>query len=156
MSENCSSRTYLAARDRPLQQARPAGTVVLFGTRRRGLGQQELNVHVAGYEDSDLDERTELAGSLSDELRALDVEDISRPAAEAPAGAKGSAFEWAQLVVTLAGSLPPLLAAVRAWLARHPGASIALEIDGDRLELTDASAGERRELIEAWMQRHGG
>ena len=59
------------------------------------------------------------------------------------------------MVVTLAGSLPPLVAAVRAWLGRHPEASIELEIDGDRLMLSEPSASERRELIGTWMKRHG-
>jgi hypothetical protein len=58
--------------------------------------------------------------------------------------------------VTLAGSLPPFVAAVRGWLDRHPGASITVEIDGDQLALSDASPRERRQLIAAWMARHGG
>jgi hypothetical protein len=120
------------------------------------LVQRQISVHVAGYEDSDREERAELAWGLSEELRALDVEDVSRPAGQPQIGTKGSALEWAQLVVTLAGSLPPLVGAVRGWLGRHPGAAVSLEIDGDRLELTNVAADERRELIDAWMQRHGG
>jgi hypothetical protein len=113
-------------------------------------------VHVEGYADSDPEEQAELAWRLEQELRGLDAEDISRPDAESPAGAKGSAFEWAQLVVTLAGSLPAMVAMLRSWLGRHPQASITLEIDGDRLTLSDPSASERSELIPAWMMRHGG
>jgi hypothetical protein len=122
----------------------------------RDVEDQQLKVHVGGYADSDIQERAELAWSLHEELRGLDIEDVWRSPLEAPRGAKGSAFDWAELVVTLAGSLPPFVAAIRAWLGRHPGAAISLEIDGDRLELSDASVSERRELIETWMQRHGG
>jgi hypothetical protein len=112
-------------------------------------------VYVAGYPDSDSDERAELAWRLQRELLRLEVEHVSRPSGRPPAGAKGSALEWAQLVVTLGGSLPALIAAVRGWLGRHPGASITLEIDGDRLTLSDPSQSERRELIDTWVQRHG-
>jgi hypothetical protein len=117
----------------------------------------EVRLHVAGYADGDAEERAELAWRLEQELRELDVEDVSHAGAEeAPPGAKGSAVEWAQLVITFAGSLPPLVTALRSWLGRHPGSSITLEIDGDRLTLSDPSSSERSELIAAWMGRHGG
>jgi hypothetical protein len=116
-----------------------------------------IRLHIAGYEDSDPEEQAELAWRLEEELRQLDdADDISHPQTTAPGGAKGSGLEWAQLVVDLAGSLPALVGAVRSWLRRHPGASITVEIDGDAVTLSDASASERRELIEAWLKRHGG
>jgi membrane-associated two-gene conflict system component 1 (EACC1) len=120
------------------------------------MSDRKLVVQVAGYADSDARERAELAWGLQEQLRKLDVEDVSPPTGDAPGGAKGSAFDWAQLVVTLAGSLPPVVTAVRAWLGHHAGVSIALEIDGDRIELSDASPSERRALFDAWMTRHGG
>jgi hypothetical protein len=116
----------------------------------------EVQLHVVGYADSDPAERADLAWRLQHELRPLDVEDVGPAAGQLPAGAKGSALEWAQLVVTLAGSLPPLVAALQGWLGRHPGASITAEIDGDRLTLSEPSASERREVIAAWVARHGG
>lgn len=116
----------------------------------------EIRLEVAGYEDSDAEERAKLTASLRDELRAIDVEDVSHPAADPQSGAKGTAFEWAQLVVTLGGSLPAVIGALRAWLGRHEGASVTLEINGDRLTLSNPSAREREELIAAWMARHAG
>jgi hypothetical protein len=117
----------------------------------------EVRLHVGGYADSDPQERAELAWRLQQELHELDLDDVSHATAEeAPPGAKGSAVEWAQLVVTFAGSLPALVATVRSWQGRHPRSSITLEIDGDRLTLSDLSASERSELISAWMRRHGG
>jgi hypothetical protein len=116
----------------------------------------EVWLHVAGYADSDAQERGELAFRLQEELGELDLEDVSRPSGRLPEGAKGTAVEWAELVVSLAGTLPPLMAALRAWLGRHPGAEITLEVDGDRLTLSDATAGERCELLESWMARHAG
>lgn len=117
---------------------------------------QEIKVHVTGYADSDAQERGELAWELQEDLRRLSIEDVSGRPLEQPEGAKGSALDWAQLVVTLAGSLPPLVTAVRAWLGRHPGASITLEVDGDRLTMSDATNRERQELVATWMARHGG
>lgn len=116
----------------------------------------EVRLYVVGYADSDPEERAELAWRLEEELRGLDVNDIRRPSGPPPAGAKGPALEWAQLVISLAGSLPPLMGALRGWLGRHRGASITVEVDGDRLTLSDASESERRELTAAWMARHGG
>jgi hypothetical protein len=109
---------------------------------------------VGGFPDSDPEERAELAWRLQDDLIASDVGSVSRPPVAAPAGAKGGALEWAQLFVTLAGTLPGLVVAVRGWLDRHPHASVTLEIDGDRVTLSDGSSREGRELLAAWLQRH--
>lgn len=116
----------------------------------------EVRLHIDGYPDSDADERAELAWRLEEDLRAAEIDAVSRPAADAPQGAKGGALAWAELVVTLAGTLPPFLAAVLGWTQRHPGASITLEIDGDKLTLDEASDEERRALVEAFLDRHGG
>lgn len=114
----------------------------------------QLQLYVDGYPDSDSRERAELAQGVRRDLLELDVEQVAMPSAAAPEDAKGSAVEWAQLVVTLAGTLPPVIAALQSWLRRHPGASLTVEIDGDRITLTEASARERRELIDAWLHRH--
>jgi Effector Associated Constant Component 1 len=115
----------------------------------------EVRLHIDGYPDSGDEERAELSWRLEQELQELDVEELGRPAADSPVGAKGGALEWAQLVVTLAGTLPGLVAAIQGWTARHRGAAVTLEIGGDRLTLDEASSEERRELIRAWLDRHG-
>ena len=116
----------------------------------------EVRLHIEGYPDSDAEERAELAWRLEEDLRAAEVEDVSRPAADSPEGAKGGALMWAELIVTLAGTIPSFLSAVLGWTQRHPGASITLEIDGDKLTLDKASDEERRQLVEAFLERHGG
>ena len=116
----------------------------------------ELHVHVAGYPDSDDEERAELAWRLGEEIREHGIDEVSRPAVRPPAGAKGGGLEWAQLVVTFAGVLPALIPAVQGWLGRHEGAAVTLEIDGDRLTLDEASPADRRRLMEAFLARHGG
>jgi hypothetical protein len=73
----------------------------------------------------------------------------------APEGAKGAGLEWAQLVVTLAGTLPPFIVALQGWLGRHPRAAVTLEIGGDKLSIPDASPAERRRLVETFLARHG-
>ena len=115
----------------------------------------ELRLHVAGYPDSDDEERAELAWRLREELRVHGVDDVSHPSVSAPAGAKGDALAWAQLVVGLAGTVPPLVMALQGWLGRHPRAAITLEIGGDRLTLDEASPAEQRRLVEAFLDRHG-
>jgi hypothetical protein len=115
----------------------------------------QLSVRVQGLPDSDDEERAELASRLRDEMLEQGVEEVAHPEADAPAGAKGAAFEWAQLVVGLAGSLGPLLAALRGWIGQHPDAAITLEIDGDKITLDEASPADRQRLLEAFLARHG-
>jgi hypothetical protein len=114
----------------------------------------DVRVHVDGYPDSDDEERADLTSRLRADLLAYDV-DVSHPATDAPPGAKGAGLEWAQLVVTLAGTVPAMVAAVQGWLGRHPRASVTLEIDGDRLTLEEASAADQQRLVDTFLARHG-
>ncbi len=116
----------------------------------------EVRLHVAGYADSDAEERADLAAGLREELADGVADDVSHPSIRPPPGAKGGALEWAQLLVTMAGTLPPLIMAVRGWLARHDGAAVSVEIDGDTLTLGKGSDAEQRQLVEAFLKRHGG
>jgi membrane-associated two-gene conflict system component 1 (EACC1) len=115
----------------------------------------ELQIHVAGYPDSDDEERAELAWRLREEIREYGVDDVSQPSVRPPPGSKGGALDWAQLVVTFAGTLPPLVMAIQGWLGRHPRAAVTLEIGGDRLTLDEASPEDRRRLLEVFLARHG-
>ena len=115
----------------------------------------EVRLHVAGYPDSDAEERAELAAGLREELADAPADEVSHPSIRPPPGAKGGALEWAQLLVTMAGTLPPLIMAVQGWLGRHRGAAVTVEIDGDTLTLGEASDAEQRRLVEAFLARHG-
>jgi Effector Associated Constant Component 1 len=115
----------------------------------------ELRLQIDGYDDSDDRERAELTARLRSELLRANVEQVRRPDAPGLDGAKGSALEWAQLIVTLAGSLPPLLGTISSWVNRHPGVSLTATIDGDSVTLSDATPEERREVLDAWLKRHG-
>jgi hypothetical protein len=134
-----------------------------FGRLRRTLrgdygrtDMTELHLHVTGYSDSDDEERAELAGRLRQELLDQGIDEVAHPSTPPPEGAKGSAVEWAQLVVGFAGTVPPLIMALQGWLGRHPRAAVELEIDGDRLILDKASPADQRRLVEAFLDRHGG
>jgi membrane-associated two-gene conflict system component 1 (EACC1) len=72
-----------------------------------------------------------------------------------PSDAKGSALEWAQLVVTLAGNLPALATFVQGWARDHRGARVRLEVDGDVIELDGAIDARSRQLLEQFLARHG-
>lgn len=114
----------------------------------------DVRVAVAGYPDSDDEERADLTTRLRADLEANDLE-VAHPSAATPAGSKGAGLEWAQLVVTLAGTVPAMVAALEGWMGRHRGASVSLEIDGDRLTLADVSEADQRRLVETFLARHG-
>jgi hypothetical protein len=114
----------------------------------------DVLVSVVGYPDSDEEERADLTSRLRADLLAHELE-VAHPRAEAPAGSKGAGLEWAQLVVTLAGTVPAMVAALQGWLGRHHRATVSLEIDGDKLTLDEASPAEQRRLVETFLARHG-
>jgi Effector Associated Constant Component 1 len=115
----------------------------------------DVHLQIDGYPDSDDEERADLASQLQEELRYHGVDDVAHPEAQAPAGAKGGALELAQLIVTLAGTVPPMIAALQGWLGRHRGAAVTLQIGGDTLKLDNASSEEQRRLVETFLARHG-
>jgi hypothetical protein len=114
----------------------------------------EILLHVSGYPDSDAQERADLTTRLRDDLLAHDL-DPSHPDAVAPPGSKGAALDWATLVVEVGGLAPAMLAALQGWLGRHRGASVSLEIGGDKLTLEDASEADQRRLVDTFLARHG-
>jgi hypothetical protein len=113
-------------------------------------------------EDGADPERLEtLTGHLRRELDQLDVEAV-RPltSGEAPAGTRGlDAVTVGGLLVALGSSstgLAAVVTAVRSWLARSPGPArtVRVELGGDVLELSQASAAEQDRLVELFLSRH--
>lgn len=102
-----------------------------------------------------------LTGFLRQELLQLDVEDVTAlRAGDPPPGAR--AFDVAAvgaLMVTLgrsADGLRAVLSAVGKWLGRGEVTHrrVRLEIAGDVLELSDATAADQQRLIELFVSRH--
>jgi Effector Associated Constant Component 1 len=116
----------------------------------------ELLISVAGPPDSsDRRERIRLADELRDELLRINVGDVQHPRAKVAPGTKGTAIEWAELIVSGIGSLPPIIEVIRSWLRRNQGSTVTLRIDGDELTMSDASSDERDKVLTAFLRRHG-
>jgi hypothetical protein len=120
----------------------------------------ELRLHLSedGADSERLDELTVL---LRQELLQLDVEDVSAlPGGAAPAGSR--AFDVAMvggLLVTLGQSaerLGPVVQTIRNWLARGQNTrrTVRLEIGGDVLELSEATATDQQRLVDLFVNRH--
>jgi hypothetical protein len=102
-----------------------------------------------------------LTGYLRRELLQLDVDDVRRASAgQAPPGTRAIDVDaLGALVVTLgrsANALKDVVAAIRRWLSRSDGVrrTVKIEIDGDRLELSELSAAEQDRLIALFVDRH--
>ncbi len=100
----------------------------------------------------------QLTGLLRQELLALDVEDVRQPTiAEAPSGAKsGGIVELGTLLVTLVksgGLLSQIGEMVRSWVTRDERLTVSLEVGDAKIVVSGASEQERRQLIDAWVQR---
>lgn len=112
-------------------------------------------------EGADPERLATLTGFLRQELLQLDVQDVTAiPGGEAPPGSR--AFDAATvgaLLVSLGSTIEGLRAvvsAVRNWLARGGSdrRTVRLEIGGDALELSDASAADQDRLIDLFLRRH--
>lgn len=127
----------------------------------KGLA-MDLELRLRISEDgADAERLAALTGYLRAELLQLDVEDVTAPqAGEAPPGARvvGVAAVGALLVALgqSADGLRAVVSAIRDWLRRGEGTrrTVRLELDGDALELSQASAADQERLIELFVSRH--
>lgn len=121
-------------------------------------GQLRIQVSEDGADAARLDAVT---GYLRQDLVQLDVDDVTTLAAgPPPPGARAvSITAVGGLLVALGGSvdiLRSVVGAVQAWLGRGSGArrTIRLELGGDALELSQASAADQERLIGLFISRH--
>ena len=122
---------------------------------------EELRLHLS-EEGADAERLAVLTGYLRAELRQLDViEEVSAlPAGEPPPGARvfGVATVGALLIALgqSAEGLRSVVSVIRDWLRRGEGTgrAVRLELDGDALELSQATAADQERLIELFIRRH--
>jgi hypothetical protein len=120
----------------------------------------ELRVQLA-EDGADAERLDELTRFLRDELLQLDVDDVTAlRVGEPPPGARVfDVVAVGGLLVSLSRSaegLRPIVSAIRKWLARGEGTrrTVRLEIDGDALELSEASAADQERLVSLFVSRH--
>jgi hypothetical protein len=111
-------------------------------------------------EEADTARLAEVTGYLRAELLQLDVENVTTPqSADVPRGARVvSVAAVGTLLVALGQSVDGLrsvMPAITDWLRRGEGTrrTVRLELDGDALELSQASAADQERLIELFVSR---
>ncbi len=120
----------------------------------------ELTVVLDPDPGTEPEDRERLGRQLRNELRALDVDDVSTieggpPPEGAKSGAGAVATEWLVTLSAGGGVFVTVIATIKDWLARRSaGHKVTLTIDGDTLELSSATPVERAELIETFVRRH--
>lgn len=98
---------------------------------------------------------------LRQELLHLDVEDVTmRRAGEPPPGTKAfdlmAANELLVFLGPTAEGLRAVVSTVKKWLGRGPGVrrTVRLELDGDVLEITEATEADQDRLIGLFVSRN--
>jgi hypothetical protein len=112
-------------------------------------------------EGADPERLAVLTGYLRAELLRLDVDDVRLlPAGEAPPGARAFGADAVDALLIALGqsadALHSVIAVVRDWLPRGHGTgrAVRLELGGDALELSQASAADQERLIGLFVSRH--
>jgi hypothetical protein len=130
--------------------------VRLFG----GVVDGELRLRLS-EEGADPERLAVLISYLRTELLLLDVDDVRLlPAGEAPPGARAFGADAVDALLIALGqsadALHSVIAVVRDWLPRGHGVgrAVRLELGGDALELSQASAADQERLIGLFVSRH--
>jgi len=125
-----------------------------------GVMDRGLRLQVA-EEGADAARLEWLTGRLRADLLQLDVEEvIATRTGEMPSGARGSeAASVGALLVAFGQSaegLRSVVSAIGDWLRRGQGTrrAVRLELNGDTLELSQASAADQDRLIELFVSAH--
>ncbi|MCG5220850.1 hypothetical protein [Streptosporangium sp. KLBMP 9127] len=125
----------------------------------RSMG-AELRVYLA-EQDADPERLDRATGFLRQELLELDVEDVTLlRAGAAPPGTRAIDVALVGgLMVALgqtATALQAVVSTVSGWLSRGQGTNrtVRIEIDGDVLELSEATSADQMRLLELFVGRH--
>jgi hypothetical protein len=107
-------------------------------------------------EDADSEEIEELTQRLRRQLLQLDVEGVARPrSGETPPSAKAvDVVQVGELIVRLAQTGPAFAAlatVLHRWLRGGTGRQLHIEIGGDKLVLSSATAEQQQAAIAAWL-----
>ena len=121
---------------------------------------ETLQIHLS-EDGADAERLDALTGYLRDQLRQLDVEDVTALRdGEIPVGARAfDAVAIGALLVALGDStegLRSVVATIKSWLGRGDGVrrTVRLEISGDVLELSEASVVDQERLVRLFVDRH--
>jgi hypothetical protein len=120
----------------------------------------EVRVALEPQPGTDPEDVERLGRQLRNELRALDVDDVAvLDGGPPPEGSKsGTAVLLTEWLVTLSaggGVFVTVIGTLKEWLARRGAAhKVTVTIDGDTLELSNATDAERSALVETFVRRH--
>ncbi|GGU21630.1 hypothetical protein [Streptomyces lavendofoliae] len=122
--------------------------------------EKRLQIHLS-EEGSDPERIDRMTGNLRRELLRLDVDNVETlPAEEIPAGARAfGPVEVGALLVTLgqsATAVRQVAGLLHGWWSRFQEArpSMRLTMDGDVLELSEASPDQVAEAFETFITKH--
>jgi hypothetical protein len=115
-----------------------------------------LRLEVAREPDADAAELERATSPLREELLALDLERVGRPTEPSPPGSRGLDVAALGTLIVGAGrgAIGPVLTAVQSWIARRSSRSVTITIDGDSLELTNASREDQRRVVASFLAWH--
>jgi hypothetical protein len=136
------------------------GCILRVTPRPGGVMDKDLRLQLS-EEGADTERLAVLTGYLRAELLRLDVENVrALQADEVPAGARAFGADTVGALLVAFGQsvegLQSVVSVIRDWLRRGEGTgrAVRLELGGDALELSQASAADQERLIELFIRRH--
>lgn len=117
----------------------------------------QLKLQIDKREEDDAEEMEDLSRSLRDDLSNLDVvKEVTLATENPPSGSKAlDGVALGSMIVDFAtgGAVKQVAETVQMWIKRNENRSIALEMDGDKIDVKGASGKDQQKIIDAWVMR---
>lgn len=119
----------------------------------------DLRIDVDAGPDADAEETARLTSWLQEQLRELDVDDVSalREGPPPPGAKAAGVLAVGSLLVKVATSsgIASVVATIRSWLAGSRERSVKITLAGDTIEVSGIDDEEQSRLIDLFVSRHG-
>lgn len=116
----------------------------------------KIKVHIKQEDQDDKQEIDSLSRNLRDDLLNLDVEDVHLLYEKPPQDSKaldGVAIGSMIVDIVSGGAIKEVTQTVQAWIQRNENRAVAIEMDGEKIDVKGISGKDQGKIIDTWVMR---
>jgi hypothetical protein len=115
----------------------------------------QMKLHIQPEKEDDKQEVDSLTRNLRDDLLNLDVEDVHLLYEKPPPDSRaldGVAIGSMIVDIISGGAIKEVTQTVQRWIQRNENRSITIEMDDEKIDVTDISDKDQGKIIDSWVR----